>query len=138
MSETKVVVKPQEIEAIPLDKFLCLVDNVLASLDDSKKEAITEEPVNEVLESASTLLENDGTNGLVSLDIIGGSVGPMMILNLDTKTNKYVKVFSNAAIAATSVSLNPTTIRQRCKDNKIVDNIQWSYITAEEYETLKG
>ena len=136
MSDIKVVVKPQEIEAIALDQFQAIVDNIILSLDIPKEEIV--KPEEEKLESASVLLNNDGTNGLVSLDIIGGSVGPMMILNLDTKTNKYVKVFSNAAIAATTVNLNPTTIRQRCKDNKIVDNIQWSYITAEEYETLKG
>ena len=137
MSETKLVVKPQEIDAISLDKFLCLVDNVLTSLEGAKKETVTEEAP-EVMESASTLLESDGTNGLVSLDILGGSTGPMMVLNLDTRTNKYVKIYSNAAVAASVVGLNPTTIRQRCKDNKTVDNVQWSYIDEEEYKSLKS
>jgi hypothetical protein len=127
--------KPQEIDAIELDKFHLLVDSVLEKLDPSKKVA---EVVTEVLEPASNLITNDGANGLLELAIIGESTGPMMILNFNIEQNKYVKVFSNAAVAADNVKLNPTTIRQRCKDNKIIDGIQWSYITAEEYTALKG
>jgi len=129
-------IKPQEIDAIKLDKFELMVDNIVTTLSETKT-GVSVEKVEE-LESAATLLDSGGSNGLSLLPIIGETVGPMMVLNYNTQTNKYMAVYSNATVAAATVGLNPTTIRQRCKDNKVIDFIQWGYITSEEYQTLKG
>lgn len=127
--------KPKEIEALTLDKFNLMVDNVLVKLEESKgfKKPETEKEEITVLKEEKV---NPEGNGLAELPIIGDTTGPLMVLNFNVENNKYVSVYSNATIAATTVKLNPTTVRQRCKDKKIVEGIQWSYTTTEEYNNL--
>jgi hypothetical protein len=127
--------KPREIEILTLDKFNLMVDNVLVKLEESKgfkkSEAVKEEIT--ILKEEKV---NPEGNGLSELPIIGDTTGPLMVLNFNIETNRYTNVYSNATICASSVKLNPTTVRQRCKDKKVIDKIQWSYTTAENYNEL--
>jgi len=127
--------KPKEIEALTLDKFNLMVDNVLVKLEESKgfKKPETEKEEITVLKEEKV---NPEGNGLAELPIIGDTTGPLMVLNFNIETNRYTNVYSNATICASSIKLNPTTVRQRCKDNKVIDGIQWSYTTAENYNNL--
>jgi len=127
--------KPKEIEALTLDKFNLMVDNVLVKLEESKGFKKTEAVKEEITVLKEEKVNPEG-NGLAELPIIGDSTGPLMVLNFNIETNRYTNVYSNATIAASSVKLNPTTVRQRCKDKKVIDGIQWSYTTAENYNEL--
>jgi len=127
-------VKPQEIEAITLDRFEALVDKVIETLDENKRtKEVVEEKI-ELLEPASSLLKE--TSNKSKPEIIGGSVSSMMIGLYDINSNKYNAIYSNAVVCSKKVALNPTTVRQRASNNKIIENIQWKYLNEEEYNKL--
>ena len=127
-------VKPQEIEAITLDRFEALVDKVIETLDENKRtKEVVEEKI-ELLEPASSLLKE--TSNESKPEIIGGSVSSMMIGLYDINSNKYNAIYSNAVVCSKKVALNPTTVRQRASNNKIIENIQWKYLNEEEYNKL--
>lgn len=128
--------KPKEIDALTLDKFKLLVDNVLEKLEETKGFKKTKEVEEVFTELQSTVVTGD--NGLANLPIIGDTVGPMMVVQYNIITNKFEAIYSNATRCAESLGLNPTTIRQRAGDKKVIKDVKWYYITDSEYQNLKG
>jgi hypothetical protein len=126
--------KPKEIEALTLDKFNAMIDDVLSQLEESKgfkKPEVTEE-----FTELKQEVKNPDGNNLVNLHIIGEVAGPMMVTLFNEETKQYISIYSNATICAKIIGLNPTTIRQRASVNKIIDNVKWSYLSFEEYTNL--
>jgi len=130
-------IKPQEIDAISLDKFEALVDKVVSTLE---THLMPKKENEEVLESASTLLETKTVHNHTSDLIIHGSTPgvnyPMMVALYDTVKKEYHALYANATICAKQVALNPTTVRQRASNKKVIDGMEWKYMSNEEYQKL--
>lgn len=127
--------KPKEIEALTLDKFNLMVDNVLVKLEESKGFKKTEAVKEEITVLKEEKINPEG-NGLAELTIVGESVGDMMVSLFNEATNQYTSLYSNATVCAKTLGLNPTTIRQRASGNKLIEGIKWSYMTSEQYNNL--
>lgn len=127
--------KPKEIDALTLDKFNLMVDNVLVKLEESKGFKKTETVKEEITVLKEEKINPEG-NGLAELTITGNSIGDMMVSLFNEETNQYISLYSNATICAKTIGLNPTTIRQRASGNKVINGVIWSYMTSEVYNDL--
>ncbi len=126
--------KPKEIDAIELDKFYLLVDDVIEKLEQSKKpKNLTEKTVKDIIENNE---KSNINNNLNNLDIVGGNISDMMVVLFNEGTKQYINIYSNATICAKTIGLNPTTIRQRASANKVISNVRWSYMNKENYNNL--
>jgi hypothetical protein len=127
--------KPKEIDALTLDKFNLMVDNVLVKLEESKGFKKTETVKEEITVLKEEKINPEG-NGLAELTITGNSIGDMMVSLFNEETNQYISLYSNATICAKIIGLNPTTIRQRASGNKVINGVKWGYMTSEVYNNL--
>jgi hypothetical protein len=126
--------KPKEIEALTLDKFNAMIDDVLSKLEESK--GFKKSEVVEEFTELKQEVKNPEGNNLVNLPITGEVLGPMMVTLFNEGTKQYIGIYSNATVCAKVIGLNPTTIRQRASVNKIIDNVKWSYLSFEDYTEL--
>jgi len=134
----------EDFSSMSLDEFNVVVDNITKDIEEGRLAGKQIAPIKQELTVEDTVDEGSATEMSESemiaaatqevekqevqentTDIIG-KPGKQLVIVTDKEGKETV--YGNASACAKAVGLNPTTIRNRCKDEKVdtIGNL-WSY-----------